>query len=238
MSDRRWNLQASDTVSQLALCACRSGLVGGSIQKLFEVRDDPALATPAAGGWLFLGHLPCISRSVVWVQTINDCSTRRTMRASGTAPVVLLSLILLGSTPASLGARTRQWATARRLSQTTADGVQAAAQQIVSFTPEPITGVAAVADQALASPAAVAPAVLPNFGLPISPPPPAPPPPVPVAASEAAWSCGASDVNCKASFELATVGATATFDVVVGAGNTNDMIVVANSTDIRGHVDL
>jgi hypothetical protein len=178
---------------------------------------------------------------------------RGAMRPGGSTAATLLIAVLLGSSHGALATRTGRLlmtATARQLQQTAAD-VQAAAASIVSFTPKPITGVAAVADQAVSTQTgggAAAPAILPNFGIPSPEPLPEvvpavvlAPAPGPVEDSDAEawskpWACGEADANCRARSELAAAGATATFDITVASGNVDDMIVIANSTD--GHVDL
>lgn len=165
--------------------------------------------------------------------------------ASVSAVFALLVMLLLGCDPS--GADARQLVTAARRLQQTA----ASLSQIVSFTPKPITGVEAVADQAVSGQAvgqAAGPAILPNFGIPtpapvvpvVVPPIVLAPDPAPVLNAtvvwDAPWACGEAATDCRTRDELATVGATASFDVTVGAGSINDMIIIANSSD--GHVDL
>jgi hypothetical protein len=189
---------------------------------------------------------------------VSDCTPavgtmqRAAARSSSLAAGLLLISVLLSSSDGAFCARTGSHLTTaeqlgRQLRQTAAD-VQAAAAGIVSFTPAPITGIAAVEDQAVGTGAAEAPAVLPNFGIPSPEPLPEVVPsvilasaPGPATETDAEawaqpWSCGEADANCRARSELAAVGATAIYDITVAVGNVDDMVIIANSTD--GHVDL
>jgi hypothetical protein len=161
---------------------------------------------------------------------------RAARRSSGCATAALLIVALLSDCHGALASRTGRHLTtaaARRLRQTAAE-VQAAATNIDSVTTQPI--------------GAAAPAVLPIAAIPSPEPLPAvvpsvvlAPAPAPVQLSNAEawakpWACGVADANCRARSQLAAVGASVVFDITVAAGNINDMIVIANSTD--GHVDL
>ena len=176
---------------------------------------------------------------------------RGARRPSGCAAAVLLIVTLLSTSRGGLASRTGRHLTtaaaaARQLQQT------AAATDIVSFTPAPITGVDAVADQAVTTTqpgiGATAPAALPIAAIPAPEPVPVVVPPVVLAPAPAPveltnaeawakpWACGEADVNCRARSELAAVGSFVIYDITVAAGNVDDMIVIANCTD--GHVDL
>ena len=176
---------------------------------------------------------------------------RAARRSSGCATAALLIVALLSDCHGALASRTGRHLTtaaARRLQQTAAE-VQ---PNVVSFTPKPISGVDAVADQAVTTQpgiGAAAPAVL-RIAAAIPSPEPLPavvpavvlaPAPAPVELTNAEawakpWACGVADANCRARSQLAAVGASVVYDITVADGNVNDMIVIANSTD--GHVDL
>lgn len=179
-------------------------------------------------------------------------SMQRGARPSSVCAAAALCIVtLLSTSHGALASRTGRHLTtaaaaSRQLQQT------AAATDIVSFTPAPITGVNAVADQAVTTTqpgiGATAPAALPITISPSPEPVPVVVPPVVLAPAPAPieltnaeawakpWACGEADVNCRARSELAAVGASVVYDITVADGNVDDMIVIANSTD--GHVDL